>query len=204
MLTPLTSRRRFPEVTACTLIFIWFQDKPPCFDAPASPSWPHLFLPSWGRHRNIGNMRPIFPLPALWVCPTRCGTVSFHIRSGERGDISTAPRARARSDAGERRLLPWWIAAVKTAKVTTADRQCCQASAHGNKDPSLFVLFLSAIIPRHYPLFMWLCSPHFWPFPLPCVVKTRLIVPLWDLRCCGIHYAWPALAKRLNAACLSH
>lgn len=74
----------------------------------------------------------------------------------------------------------------------------------GREDFSPFVLVLSVIIPRHYPLFIWLYFTHFWPFPLPCVVKSRLIVPLWDPRCCGIHYVWPALARVWAQPVLSH
>lgn len=63
------------------------------------------------------------------------------------------------------RPLPWWVSAVKTAKVTTADQPCSRASEqhaeYGRKDFSPFVLFLSAIIPRYYPLFIWLYFPRF-------------------------------------------
>lgn len=63
------------------------------------------------------------------------------------------------------RPLPWWVSAVKTSKVTTADQPCSRASeqhtVYGRKDFSLFVLFLSVIIPRYYPLFIWLYFPHF-------------------------------------------
>lgn len=139
-----------------------------------------------GKHRNIRLVFRLCPLRELiFDCLSNSVLhVSFHftysrctrwhfnrasnqavsegVCSGEEGCWGAAGSAVLQVVL---RPLPWWVSAVKTAKVTTADQPCSRASeqhaVYGRKDFSPFVLFLSVIIPRYYPLFIWLYFPRF-------------------------------------------
>lgn len=134
-----------------------------------------------GRHRNMRLIFRLCPLrglisdrsssPVLHVSfhftYSRCTRWHFNrasnqvvklgVRSGEEGCWGAAGSAVLQV---VHPLLPWWVSAVKTAKVTTADQPCSRASeqhaVYGREDFSL-----SIIIPRYYPLFIWLYSSRF-------------------------------------------